>query len=597
MLGPARAAVAVMLVAQQAAALGARRGGRGLRSQLQPVASGTVAALRTLGSGYSPSGPPTSPLQQSKRVAEFFAEEEDATKELHLVERSRYSDFVKRLSDNSRAWLSSLGGRGKVEGRWVLLPTASGEPHDYAFINNLAPAYGQLYATSGLPKQLSKDHAYDMRRYNGAALSPESADRAALGWALGCYSFKTYKGRAPFAGSMWSRTATPRAPSPAVAATDEPSSTDSGEAAEEDAAGEAPEDDVAAEEEPPPPGARMVWPAECNRDTVMALARSTYFVRDLINTPALDMGPAHLEAEAAALAEEFGANFSSVVGDELLEHNYPQIHAVGRAAEPGREPRLIKLAWGEDESDPLVYIVGKGVCFDTGGLNIKTGPTMKEMKKDMAGGAQALGLAMLIMATNLRVRLRVLVPAVENSVGGNAIRPGDVITSRNGLTTEITNTDAEGRLVLADALAEAAEEGSDLCIDFATLTGAARVALGGDIPAVLTNKPELGTELQRAGDEVQDPVWPLPLHRPYRKDLNSNVADLRNSPGTPGGAIMAALYLYEFTLRVGGGYTPNWLHLDFNGARLQPAPGRPLGGDAQGMRAVHEMLRKRYGTR
>ena len=310
-------------------------------------------------------------------------------------------------------------------------------------------------------------------------------------------------------------------------------------------------------------------------------------MRDLINTPANDMGPERLEAAVRQLGERHGAQVSSIVGDELLAQNYPTIHAVGRAA--AIAPRLIDLVWG-DEDRPKLTLVGKGVCFDSGGLDLKPPAGMRLMKKDMGGAANMIGLAHMVMAAALPVRLRLLVPAVENSVSGNAMRPMDVIRTRKGLTVEIGNTDAEGRLILCDALAEASSESPDLILDCATLTGAARTALGADLPALFCNDDAVATALLAAGDAEQDPVWRMPLYRPYRKMLSSDVADLNNVSEAPlAGAVTAALFLERF---VEPG-TP-WAHMDMMAWNREARPGRPRGGEAQFIRGAMAMLRRRY---
>ncbi len=321
---------------------------------------------------------------------------------------------------------------------------------------------------------------------------------------------------------------------------------------------------------------------------IQALARAVALVRDLVNTPAEDMGPAHLAEALAALAAAHGAEFSQVVGRELLREGYPAIHAVGRAAEA--PPRLLELRWGQPEH-PLVAVIGKGVCFDTGGLDLKSADNMRLMKKDMGGAAHAFGVAQLVMERRLPVRLLVLVPAVENAVAGNAYRPGDVVATRRGLSVEIGNTAAEGRVVRADALARASEERPAVVIDFATLTGAARVALGPDLPALFANRDELADGLLEAGVKIEDPMWRLPLYAPYRELFKSPVADLCNvSSTTFAGSIVAALFLERF---VGEGL--EWAHLDTFAWSRTAQPGRPLGGDAQGMRAVYEYLSRRFG--
>ncbi|MEM9091647.1 MAG: leucyl aminopeptidase family protein [Cyanobacteria bacterium P01_F01_bin.53] len=335
----------------------------------------------------------------------------------------------------------------------------------------------------------------------------------------------------------------------------------------------------------------LAFPANVDSEYITAAAESTYLVRDLINTPALDMGPQQLAEAAGQLAERFGAQCEVTVGDDLIEANYPMVFAVGKAAgqSTSQAPRLIDLHWG-DPAAPKVTLVGKGVCFDTGGLNMKSSAGMKLMKKDMGGSAQVLGLAKMIMQLNLSIRLRVLIPAVENSIAGNAIRPSDVLTSRQGTTVEIGNTDAEGRLVLADALTEASSESPALLIDCATLTGAARVAVGAEVAALFCNDKTTAQELLRAGETQDDPLWQLPLHEPYRGMLESKVADLNNISSTPyGGSITAALFLREFI----GDQTP-WVHIDFMAYNTRGRAGRPEGGDSMGMRALFAMIQARF---
>ena len=365
-----------------------------------------------------------------------------------------------------------------------------------------------------------------------ADLSAATAGKAALGWALGSYAFTRYR-------------------------TNEQ------------------------------PRRSLVWPAGADRTYVAAAASATVLVRDLINVPAADMGPADLAQAAQQLAHEFGADFTVTVGDELLERNYPAIHAVGRAAAVA--PRLIDMSWG-DPNHPRVTLVGKGVCFDTGGLDLKPSRGMALMKKDMGGAATALGLARMIMMTGLPVRLRVLAPAVENSVSGNAMRPRDVLRTRKGLTVEIGNTDAEGRLVLADALTEAMADKPDLLLDFATLTGAARSAVGTGIAAMFTADDRLAEDLYRHGVAEDDPVWRMPLWKPYRPMIDSKVADINNSGDSPyAGAITAALFLAEF---VDEGIS--WAHFDIMAWNPAARPGRPEGGEAMAMRAAFAAIKERF---
>ena len=310
-------------------------------------------------------------------------------------------------------------------------------------------------------------------------------------------------------------------------------------------------------------------------------------VRDLINTPAGDLLPHDLDEAARALAARFGAQCSSIAGDALIANGYPAIHAVGRAsADP---PRLIDLRWGNPDA-PRVTLAGKGVCFDTGGLDLKPASGMRLMKKDMGGAAHVLGLARLAMSSELPVRLRVLVPAVENAVAGNAYRPGDVLATRAGITVEVDNTDAEGRIVLCDALTEAASEDPDVLIDFATLTGAARIALGPDLPALFSNDDDLAAGLARHAEEVRDPLWRLPLHRPYDELLKSKIADAANAASSPqGGAITAALFLRRFVPD-----TVPWAHFDLMAWNPRARPGRPVGGEAMAFRATWAWLEERY---
>jgi leucyl aminopeptidase len=323
-------------------------------------------------------------------------------------------------------------------------------------------------------------------------------------------------------------------------------------------------------------------------DETIRLAEATALVRDLVNTGASDMGPADLEAAAEALAKRHGATVTTTRGDALAT-GYPMIHAVGQAASKDRAPRLIELEWG-DPSHPRIALVGKGVTFDTGGLDIKPSAGMRLMKKDMGGAAHALALASLVMAAKLPVRLHLLIPAVENSIAGNAFRPGDVLATRKGLTVENTNTDAEGRLVLGDALTKAGESNPELILDFATLTGAARVALGPDLPPMFTDDEALAADLLASGLEQNDQMWRLPLWNGYDEMLKSDIADMVNAPdGGFAGAITAALFLRRFVPK-----TAAWAHLDVFAWRPSAKPGRPKGGEAYALRAAFAMLAKRY---
>lgn len=318
-----------------------------------------------------------------------------------------------------------------------------------------------------------------------------------------------------------------------------------------------------------------------------ALLRASVLTRDLINTPTEHMGPEQLEAAARGLAQAHGAQFNSIVGEALISERFPAIHAVGRASH--RAPRLIELNWG-DVSHPRLAIVGKGVCFDTGGLDMKPADGMRNMKKDMGGAAHALALAQLVMARQLPVRLQLLIPAVENAVAADAYRPGEVIATRAGLSIEIDNTDAEGRVVLCDALTYAGESKPDLIMDFATLTGAARIALGPDLPALFANRDDIANDYLAAGEANEDPLWRMPLWRPYMSYLKSGIADFANAgPSRMAGCITAALYLDRFIA-----VEQAWTHVDVYSWNDSDRPGRPAGGEAQGLRAAWAFLEQRY---
>lgn len=329
----------------------------------------------------------------------------------------------------------------------------------------------------------------------------------------------------------------------------------------------------------PPIEANLFVPAEVDHQSLESLVSSVYLVRDLVNTPTEDLGPEQLSQVVSEVAKELGAEYREIVGEDLIKENYPLVYHVGKGSV--LKPRLAELCWGDPEA-PLLALVGKGVCFDAGGLQIKTTHGMKDMKKDMGGAAHALALTRLIIQANLPVRLRLLVPCVENSVSGSAYRPGDILPSRQGSTVEITNTDAEGRLIMADALTSQVEKNPDLLIDFATLTGAGRIALGPDIPALMSNRHDMLLKVLDVSTKVDDPVWPLPLYKAYESFLDSDLADIANAASQPyGGAITAGLFLQHFV--------PNsvpWLHLDLMAANISSRPGRPLGGEAQGLQTM-----------
>ena len=336
------------------------------------------------------------------------------------------------------------------------------------------------------------------------------------------------------------------------------------------------------------PDVRLMPPHGVDVADIARMAEAATLARDLINTPSNDMGPEELAQAAQALATRFGASFDCIVGDDLVKQNFPLIHAVGMAST--RAPRLIDLTWG-DASHPKVTLVGKGVCFDTGGLDLKPSSGMLIMKKDMGGAANVLALAQMVMDANLKVRLRVLIPAVENAVAGNAFRPLDIFKSRKGPTVEIGNTDAEGRLVLADALALADEEKPDLLVDLGTLTGAARVALGPDLPPFYTHDETLADAVAVHAKRENDPLWRLPLWPPYESWLDSKVADINNAPsGGFAGSITCALFLQRFVTDA-----KSWLHVDIYGWTPSAKPARPEGGECQAARAIYKLLSERYG--
>jgi len=338
--------------------------------------------------------------------------------------------------------------------------------------------------------------------------------------------------------------------------------------------------------------ARLVAPDGVDVADVSRIAAACALAREMVDTPAADMGPLQIETIAREIAESAGATITVTTGDALLEDNYPAVHAVGRAAAPHRAPRVIEIGWKLDQTDlPLVALVGKGVVFDTGGLDLKPAAGMRNMKKDMGGSAHALALGRLVMQADLPVRLVVIVAAVENAVSADAFRPGDVLNSRKGLTIEIGNTDAEGRLILADALTRAGEHEPDLTLDFATLTGAARVALGPDLPPLYTDDEALASGLLTAATQVRDPLWRMPLWAGYRAALDTEIADMKNdsSAWAQAGSVTAALFLQKFAPETG-----SWAHMDIFAWNPRARPGWPEGGEAQAMRACFEMLSRRF---
>ena len=447
-----------------------------------------------------------------------FAPPQDGTLPLHLVDKAGLDALLERLDPVQRAWVVSCGFDAAL-GAVLMVPG-----HDGGHALALA-GYGDAKARARVRFGFAKVRAaLAAGTYHlVTTLTGPALDEAALGWLLAGYRFGRYK-------------------------------------------------------DTPAPKAELVAPAGIDAARLEAIAAGEALTRDLINTPASDMGPDELEAAARALAGEFEAHIAVTTGDDLLAANYPMIHAVGRASP--RVPRLIDLAWGD--CGPRLTLVGKGVCFDTGGLNLKPGASMGLMKKDMGGAATVLGLARMIMSLGLRLQLRVLIPAVENAVSGNAFRPGDILTSRKTLTVEINNTDAEGRLVLADALAYADEERPDLLVSMATLTGAARVAVGPDLAPFYSTDAQVAEALRAAAGEVADPVWELPFWEPYEAKIEPGIADLDNAPaGGMAGSITAALFLRRFVTQ-----SPAYVHFDIYGWQPEPAPARPKGGIGQGARAL-----------
>ncbi|MFN3670155.1 MAG: leucyl aminopeptidase family protein [Brevundimonas sp.] len=337
---------------------------------------------------------------------------------------------------------------------------------------------------------------------------------------------------------------------------------------------------------------RLVAPEGLDVEATLRIASACALAREMIDTPAADMGPLQIETIAREIAADSGATIAVITGDALLEDNYPAVHAVGRAAAPHRAPRVVEIGWNLDRAElPLIALVGKGVVFDTGGLDLKAAAGMRNMKKDMGGAAHALALGRLVMQANLPVRLVVLVAAVENAVSADAFRPGDILNSRKGLTIEIGNTDAEGRLILADILTRAGEHAPDLTLDFATLTGAARIALGPELPPLYTDDEALAADLLAAGRAVGDPLWRMPLWPGYRAALDTEIADLRNDSAAwaQAGSITAALFLQKFAPTTGA-----WAHMDIFAWNPRARPGWPEGGEAQALRACYAMLKARY---
>jgi leucyl aminopeptidase len=455
----------------------------------------------------------------------IFVHAADHAVPLHAVRVKDLERFLAACPESEARWLRSADFKAK-ENELVLIPDGKGAVA--SCILGLGRGSDPLALAAFSERLPPGDYALgDVPEELGAA-------RAALAWALGTYSFDKYRGHSK-------------------------------------------------KEQP-----RLVLPKGVDGTAVSRVVQGVFLVRDLVNTPSNDMGPAELEAAARKIADAYGARVDVLTGDALLAANYPLVHAVGRASV--REPRLVDLEWGSD-SLPKVTLVGKGVCFDSGGLDLKNAPGMLTMKKDMGGAAHVLALAQMVMDAKLPVRLRVLVPAVENSVSGSAYRPGDVLKSRKGLTVEIGNTDAEGRLVLADALAEADSEHPDLLVCMATLTGSARAATGMELPPFFTDDEKLAADLMRHASAEHDPFWRLPLWRSYEPAIESPIADLNNAPDyTLAGAITAALFLSRFVSE-----TEHWAHFDIPAWVDRPKPGRKKGAEANVIRALFALLCERYG--
>ena len=449
-----------------------------------------------------------------------FAEPGTPAIPLHVVTEDALADWRAAQPPRVAAWLEAIGFTAAL-GRTALVPDdAGGIACAVAGYGTEAARARRRFHLAGAAAALPEG------TYRIEGLPAEAAETEALGWLLSQYAFDRYRDQSPAR-------------------------------------------------------ARLIAPDGVDAPRIETIAAGEALTRDLVNTPASDLGPDALEAACADLADRHGARMEVIRGDDLLARNFPLIHAVGRAA--SEAPRLVDMAWGD--AGPTLTLVGKGVCFDTGGLNLKPASGMGLMKKDMGGAATVLGLAQMIMALGLRLRLRVLIPVVENSVSADAFRPGDILTARNGLTVEINNTDAEGRLVLADALSLGAEDAPELMVSMATLTGAARVALGPDLAPYYSNDARLACALDAAAMKVADPVWRMPFHAPYEAMIEPGIADLDNAPsGGMAGSITAALFLRRFA-----GAAP-YTHFDIYAWQPTAAPARPRGGVGMGARALLEAL-------
>jgi leucyl aminopeptidase len=457
-------------------------------------------------------------------MPEAFCEADTSSIPISVLDRSSVEARLANSDSRDRAWIAANHFTA-AEGQILVVPNPDGGIGSVLIGTNETPG---IYALAAAPTALPPGD-YHVE----TPLDAETANRVALGWGLGSYSFDRYR-------------------------------------------------------KLPKPRARLVWPANADRARVSRELAAIRLVRDLVNTPANDMGPVALAEAAHGIADAAGAECRVTVGEALLSFNYPAVHAVGRAA--AEAPRVVDIGWG-DPAHPHIVLVGKGITFDTGGLDLKTGSTMALMKKDMGGAAHALALGQMIMDAKLPVRLRLLIAIAENSVGPQSYRPGDVIKTRAGLSVEVGNTDAEGRVVLADMLTAACEAKPLVILDFATLTGAARVALGPDLPALFATD-RLADDILASSAATDDPIWRLPLWQPYRKNLDSKIADINNDAGTSfAGAIHGALFLQAFVQP-----DVEWAHFDLYAWNAGARAGRPAGGEAFAIRALFDMLARRYAS-
>jgi leucyl aminopeptidase len=445
---------------------------------------------------------------------------------IHLVDKDSFADWMKARPAEDRALLDVHRFDGKTGYASVILPRSGGEFEVVGAVANVKAL--SPWCMAKLP---------DLLPEGSYRLADGTPGKAMLGWLLAQHRFDDYRSKS----------------------------------------------------EEPERGPRvLVTPEAALIEPTVRLAEAITLVRDLVNMPALELGPAELEQAVRDRLGGINAEVRVTAGDALRD-GYPLIAAVGGAATPDRAPRLIEAEWGNPDH-PRIAIVGKGVCFDSGGLDLKSAGGMRLMKKDMGGAAHALALAWLVASARLPVRIHLLIPAVENAVAGNALRPGDIVRSRKGLNVEIDNTDAEGRLVLADALTRAVESEPELIVDFATLTGAARIALGPDLPALFVSDEELASDIEQSAKEVEDPLWRMPLWDAYDEMLKSDIADLANASGSQmAGAVVAAMFMKRFVPK-----EARWAHLDTFAWRESAKPGRPKGGEALGLRAVFAALQRRY---